>query len=411
MDKIWSEKLKQRFLKYVSFHSTSIPFVEDFPSSKRQWDIAKYLFEELKSIGLEDVSIDDNAYVMGFLPSNINHEVPTIGFVSHFDTSPDFSGENVKPQIIENYDGGDIRLNDKMVLSPNEFADLKQYKGQTIICTDGTTLLGADDKAGVAEIVTAMEYLIANPQIKHGKIAIGFTPDEEVGRGADFFPVEKFGAEWAYTMDGSEIGELEYENFNAAYAHIKFHGKSVHPGYAKGLMVNASTMAREFADSLPADEVPESTQGREGFFHLTQMKGNVSEAELQYIIRDHDMDHYVARKKLIEEIVEQMKQKYGNDRIELDMGDQYFNMIEKVKEKFQSVEIAEQALKDVGVTPKVQPIRGGTDGARLSFMGLPCPNIFAGGHNFHGPYEYVPLESMQKATEVIVRIGELVAGE
>lgn len=411
MDKIWSEKLKQRFLKYVSFHSTSIPFVEDFPSSKRQWDIAKYLFEELKSIGLEDVSIDDNAYVMGFLPSNIGHEVPTIGFVSHFDTSPDFSGENVKPQIIENYDGGDIRLNDKMVLSPNEFADLKQYKGQTIICTDGTTLLGADDKAGVAEIVTAMEYLIANPQIKHGKIAIGFTPDEEVGRGADFFPVEKFGAEWAYTMDGSEIGELEYENFNAAYAHIKFHGKSVHPGYAKGLMVNASTMAREFADGLPADEVPESTEGREGFFHITQMKGNVSEAELQYIIRDHDMDHFIARKKLIEETVEEMQQKYGDDRIELDMGDQYFNMMEKVKEKFQSVEIAEQALKDVGVTPKVQPIRGGTDGARLSFMGLPCPNIFAGGHNFHGPYEYVPLESMQKATEVIVRIGELVAGE
>ncbi|MFA7616977.1 MAG: peptidase T [Weeksellaceae bacterium] len=411
MDKIWNDKLKQRFLKYVSFHSTSIPFVEDFPSSKRQWDIAKYLFEELKSIGLEDVSIDDNAYVMGFLPSNIVHRVPTIGFVSHFDTSPDFSGENVKPQIIENYDGGDIRLNDKMVLSPNEFADLKQYKGQTIICTDGTTLLGADDKAGVAEIVTAMEYLIANPQIKHGKIAIGFTPDEEVGRGADFFPVEKFGAEWAYTMDGSEIGELEYENFNAAYAHIKFHGKSVHPGYAKGLMVNASTMAREFADGLPADEVPESTEGREGFFHMTQMKGNVSEAELQYIIRDHDMDHFVARKKLIEEIVVEMQQKYGKDSIELDMGDQYFNMMEKVKEKFRSVEIAEQALKDVGVTPKVQPIRGGTDGARLSFMGLPCPNIFAGGHNFHGPYEYVPLESMQKATEVIVRIGELVAGE
>lgn len=411
MDKIWSEKLKQRFLKYVSFHSTSIPFVEDFPSSKRQWDIAKYLFEELKSIGLEDVSIDNNAYVMGFLPSNIDHRVPTIGFVSHFDTSPDFSGENVKPQIIENYDGGDIRLNDKMVLSPNEFADLKQYKGQTIICTDGTTLLGADDKAGVAEIVTAMEYLIANPQIKHGKIAVGFTPDEEVGRGADFFPVEKFGAEWAYTMDGSEIGELEYENFNAAYAHIKFHGKSVHPGYAKGLMVNASTMAREFADGLPADEVPETTEGREGFFHMTQMKGNVSEAELQYIIRDHDMDHFVARKKLIEEIVGEMQQKYGKDRIELDMGDQYFNMMEKVKEKFQSVEIAEQALKDVGVTPKVQPIRGGTDGARLSFMGLPCPNIFAGGHNFHGPYEYVPLESMQKATEVIIRIGELVAGE
>ena len=411
MDKIWSEKLKERFLKYVSFYSESIPFVDEFPSSERQWDIARYLFEELKSLGLEDVSIDDNAYVMGFLPSNIEHEVPTIGFVSHFDTSPDFSGENVKAQIIENYDGGDIRLNDKMTLSPDEFEDLKQYKGQTIICTDGTTLLGADDKAGVAEIVTAMEYLIANPQIKHGRIAVGFTPDEEVGRGADFFPVDKFGAEWAYTMDGSEIGELEYENFNAAYAHIKFHGKSVHPGYAKGLLVNASTMAREFADFLPGDEVPETTEGREGFFHLTQMSGNVSEAELQYIIRDHDLEQFKARKKLIEDSVEELKEKYGEDRIELEMGDQYFNMIEKVKEKFQSVEIAEQALKDVGITPNIKPIRGGTDGARLSFMGLPCPNIFAGGHNFHGPYEYVPLESMAKATEVIVRIGEIVAGE
>lgn len=413
MDKVWSEKLKERFLKYVSFYSTSIPFVEEFPSSERQWDIAKYLFEELKAIGLENVSIDENAYVMGFLPSNIDKEVPTIGFVSHFDTSPDYSGENVKPQLIENYDGGDIVLNEKlnMILSPSEFSDLKQYKGQTIICTDGTTLLGADDKAGVAEIVTAMEYLIANPQIKHGRIAIGFTPDEEVGRGADFFPVEKFGAEWAYTMDGSEIGELEYENFNAAYAHIKFHGKSVHPGYANGLMVNASTMAREFADHLPGDEVPESTKDREGFFHMTQINGNVSEAEIQYIIRDHDMDQFKARKQLIEETVAEMKSTYGEDRIELDMGDQYFNMMEMVKEKFQSVEIAEQALKDVGITPKIQPIRGGTDGARLSFMGLPCPNIFAGGHNFHGPYEYVPLESMVKATEVIVRIGEIVAGE
>ncbi|MFA5618880.1 MAG: peptidase T [Weeksellaceae bacterium] len=411
MDKIWSEKLKERFLKYVSFYSTSIPFVEEFPSSERQWDIAKYLFEELKAIGLDDVSIDENAYVMGFLPSNIDKQVPTIGFVAHFDTSPDFSGENVKPQIIENYDGGDIRLNEQMTLSPDEFSDLKQYKGQTIICTDGTTLLGADDKAGVAEIVTAMEYLMANPQIKHGRIAVGFTPDEEVGRGADFFPVEKFGAEWAYTMDGSEIGELEYENFNAAYAHIKFFGKSVHPGYAKGLMINACTLAREFAEGLPPDEVPESTEDREGFFHLTQMKGNVSEAELQYIIRDHDMEQFIARKKLIEEITAEMKTKYGDDRIVLDMGDQYFNMIEKVKEKFQSVEIAKQALEDVGVKPNIKPIRGGTDGARLSFMGLPCPNIFAGGHNFHGPYEFVPLESMVKATEVIVRIGEIVAGE
>lgn len=411
MDKIWSEKLKNRFLKYVSFYSESIPFVDEFPSSERQWDIAKYLFEELKSIGLEDVSIDNNAYVMGYLPSNIDKEVPTIGFISHFDTSPDYSGENVKPQIIENYDGGNIVLNAelKMNLNPEEFPELKQYKGQTLITTDGTTLLGADDKAGVAEIVTAMEYLIANPEIKHGRIAVGFTPDEEVGRGADFFDVEKFGAEWAYTMDGSEIGELEYENFNAAYAHLTFKGKSVHPGYAKNQMVNAITLAREFADQLPSDEVPELTDGREGFFHLNDFEGNVSETTIKYIIRDHDMPQFEARKKLVEEIVAEMRAEYGEDNIILDMNDQYYNMVEKVKEKFQSVEIAEQALKDVGIEPNIKPIRGGTDGSRLSFMGLPCPNIFAGGHNFHGPYEYVPLESMEKAVEVIVRIGELVA--
>lgn len=411
MDKLWSDKLKNRFLKYVSFYSESIPFVEDFPSSERQWDIAKYLFEELKSIGLEDVTIDDNAYVMGFLPSNVDKEVSTIGFVSHFDTSPDYSGENIKPQIIENYDGGIISLNKnlKMNLDPDEFPELKQYKGQTIITTDGTTLLGADDKAGIAEIVTAMEYLIAHPEIKHGRIAVGFTPDEEVGRGADFFDVEKFGAEWAYTMDGSEIGELEYENFNAAYAHLKFHGKSVHPGYAKNQLVNAVTIAREFANQLPEDEVPEQTDGREGFFHLTKFNGNVSETELQYIIRDHDKTQFEARKNLIQQIVSEMQSEYGTDRVELEMNDQYYNMVEKVKEKFQSVEIAEQALKDVGVSPNIKPIRGGTDGSRLSFMELPCPNIFAGGHNFHGPYEYVPLESMEKATEVIIRIGELVA--
>ena len=411
MDKIWSDKLKNRFLKYVSFYSESIPFKEEFPSSERQWDIAKYLFEELKAIGLEDVSIDENAYVMGFIPSNIDKKVPTIGFISHFDTSPDYSGENVKPQIIENYDGGTILLNVelKMNLNPDEFPELKQYKGQTIITTDGTTLLGADDKAGVAEIVTAAEYLMAHPEIKHGRIAIGFTPDEEVGRGADFFPVEKFGAEWAYTMDGSEIGELEYENFNAAYAHITFKGKSVHPGYAKNQMVNAISMAREFADQLPMDEVPELTDGREGFFHLNDFEGNVSEAKLQYIVRDHDMIQFEARKKLIEEIVAEMRNEYGEDNILLEMKDQYFNMVEKVKEKFQSVEIAEQALKDLGIEPNIKPIRGGTDGSRLSFMGLPCPNIFAGGHNFHGPYEYVPLQSMEKAVEIIVRIGELVA--
>lgn len=411
MDQIWSNKLKERFLKYVSFYSESIPFVEEFPSSKRQWDIANYLYEELKSLGLADVSIDDNAYVMGFLPSNIDKEIPTVGFVSHFDTSPDYSGENVNPIITKNYDGGIITLNEKlkMVLDPEEFPELKQYKGQTIISTDGTTLLGADDKAGVAEIVTAMEYLLAHPEIKHGRIAVGFTPDEEVGRGADFFPVEKFGCEWAYTMDGSEIGELEYENFNAAYAHLKFFGKSVHPGYAKNQLVNATTLAREFADKLPFDEVPELTEGREGFFHLTQFKGNVSEAEIQYIIRDHDMEHFKARKELIQQITDEMKEEYGENRIELDMKDQYYNMVEKVKEKFESVEIAKKAFEDLGITPNIKPIRGGTDGSRLSFIGLPCPNIFAGGHNFHGPYEFVPLESMEKATEVIVRIAELLA--
>lgn len=411
MDQKWNNKLKERFLKYVSFYSESIPFVEEFPSSSRQWDIANYLYEELKSLGLEDVSIDENAYVMGFLPSNINKEVPTIGFISHFDTSPDYSGENVNPIITENYDGGVITLNEKlnMFLDPDEFPELKQYKGQTIISTDGTTLLGADDKAGVAEIVTAMEYLLAHPEIKHGRIAVGFTPDEEVGRGADFFPVEKFGCDWAYTMDGSEIGELEYENFNAAYAHIQFSGKSVHPGYAKNQMINATTLAREFASKLPFDEVPELTDGREGFFHLTQIKGNVSEAEIQYIIRDHDMEQFNARKKLIQEIVDEMKDEYGENRIELDMNDQYYNMVEKVKEKFESIEIAKKAFEDLGIAPNIKPIRGGTDGSRLSFMGLPCPNIFAGGHNFHGPYEFVPLESMGKATEVIVKIGELVA--
>ncbi len=367
------------------------------------------MVEELKQIGLEDVSIDENGYVFGYVPSTVDHEVPTIGFVSHMDTSPDFSGENVQPQIWENYDGGDIKLNESMILSPNEFPELSQYKGQTIITTDGTTLLGADDKAGVAEIVTAAEYLIAHPEIKHGRIAIGFTPDEEVGRGADFFNVEKFGAEWGYTMDGSEIGELEYENFNAASGIVTIKGKSVHPGYAKDKMINASNIAMEFAAQLPNDEVPELTDGREGFFHLAKITGNVSEAKMVYIIRDHDMEQYEARKALFLQIAADIQERFDHEVITAEVSDQYFNMIEKVKEKFQSVEIAEQALKDCGVTPNIKPIRGGTDGARLSFMGLPCPNIFAGGHNFHGPYEYVPVESMEKATEIIVRIAELTA--
>ncbi|QTV05642.1 peptidase T [Faecalibacter bovis] len=405
----WREKLVNRFLKYVSIYTESEAFVEKFPSTDRQWDLAKYLVEELKLIGLEDVSIDENGYVFGYVPSTVDHEVPTIGFVSHMDTSPDFTAENVKPQIWKNYDGGDIKLNENMVLSPSEFPEILQYKGQTIITTDGTTLLGADDKAGIAEIVTAAEYLVAHPEIKHGRIAVGFTPDEEVGRGADFFNVEKFGAEWGYTMDGSEIGELEYENFNAASAIVTFKGKSVHPGYAKNKMINAANLAMEFASQLPNDEVPELTDKREGFFHLAKMSGSVTEAKLVYIIRDHDMEQYEARKALFLQIAEDIQERFNHEVVVATVEDQYFNMIEKVQEKFQSVEIAEQALKDCGITPNIKPIRGGTDGARLSFMGLPCPNIFAGGHNFHGPYEYVPVESMLKATEVIVRIAELTA--
>lgn len=405
----WREKLVNRFLKYVSIYTESEAFLEKFPSTDRQWDLANYLVEELKLIGLEDVSIDDNGYVFGYVPSTVEHDVPTIGFVSHMDTSPDFTAENVKPQIWENYDGGDIKLNENMVLSPSEFPEILQYKGQTIITTDGTTLLGADDKAGIAEIVTAAEYLVAHPEIKHGRIAVGFTPDEEVGRGADFFNVEKFGAEWGYTMDGSEIGELEYENFNAASAIVTFKGKSVHPGYAKNKMINAANLAMEFAAQLPNDEVPELTDKREGFFHLAKMSGSVTEAKLVYIIRDHDMEQYEARKALFLQIAEDIQERFDHEVVVATVEDQYFNMIEKVKEKFQSVELAEQALKDCGVTPNIKPIRGGTDGARLSFMGLPCPNIFAGGHNFHGPYEYVPVESMEKATEVIVRIAELTA--
>lgn len=405
----WREKLVNRFLKYVSIYTESEAFLDKFPSTDRQWDLANYLVEELKSIGLEDVSLDENGYVFGYVPSTVDHEVPTIGFVSHMDTSPDFTAENVKPQLWENYDGGDIKLNENMILSPTEFPELNQYKGQTIITTDGTTLLGADDKAGIAEIVTAAEYLVAHPEIKHGRIAVGFTPDEEVGRGADFFNVEKFGAEWGYTMDGSEIGELEYENFNAASAIITFKGKSVHPGYAKNKMINAANLAMEFASQLPNDEVPELTDGREGFFHLAKMSGSVTEAKLVYIIRDHDMEQYEARKALFLELAADMQERFDHEVVVATVEDQYFNMIEKVKEKFQSVEIAEQALKDCGVTPNIKPIRGGTDGARLSFMGLPCPNIFAGGHNFHGPYEYVPVESMEKATEIIVRIAEITA--
>ncbi|MFY7815804.1 MAG: peptidase T, partial [Chryseobacterium taeanense] len=361
------------------------------------------------------VTIDDKAYIMATLPSNVEHEVPTIGFVSHFDTSPDFSGANVKPQIIENYDGKDIVLNaDKnIVLSPDYFKDLLQYKGQTIITTDGTTLLGADDKAGITEIVSAMEYLIQHPEIKHGKIRIGFTPDEEIGRGAHHFDVEKFGAQWAYTMDGSQIGELEYENFNAAGAKITFKGKSVHPGYAKGKMINSMLIANDFINELPKGETPQETKGYEGFFHVHHIKGNIEETVLELIIRDHNKKKFEKRKELIEKIAKKFNKKfakqYGEDIVITEVKDQYYNMKEKVLPVKHIVDIAEKAMRELNIKPIIKPIRGGTDGSQLSFMGLPCPNIFAGGHNFHGKYEYVPAESIQKATDVIVKIAELTA--
>ncbi|SFD63961.1 peptidase T [Flavobacterium phragmitis] len=404
-----------RFISYVTIDTESDPNSQTIPSTQKQWNLANKLVEELKAIGLEEVTIDDKAYIMATLPSNVDHEVPTIGFVSHFDTSPDFSGANVKPQIVENYDGKDIVLNAEknIVLSPNYFKDLLQYKGQTIITTDGTTLLGADDKAGITEIVSAMEYLIQHPEIKHGKIRIGFTPDEEIGRGAHHFDVEKFGAQWAYTMDGSQIGELEYENFNAAGAKITFKGKSVHPGYAKGKMINSMLLANEFINELPKGETPQETKGYEGFFHIHHIKGNIEETVLELIIRDHNKKKFEKRKELIHKITKQFNKKFakkfGEDIVTAVVKDQYYNMKEKVLPVKHIVDIAEKAMRELNIKPIIKPIRGGTDGSQLSFMGLPCPNIFAGGHNFHGKYEYVPAESIQKATEVIVKIAELTA--
>ena len=404
-----------RFISYVTIDTESNPNSNTTPSTEKQWDLANKLVEELKQIGMEDVSIDENAYIMATLPSNVDHEVPTIGFISHFDTSPDFTGANVKPQIIENYDGGDITLNEELniILSPNYFEDLLLYKGQTLITTDGTTLLGADDKAGICEIVSAMEYLIKHPEIKHGKIRVGFTPDEEIGRGAHKFDVEKFDADWAYTMDGSQVGELEYENFNAAGVKLTFKGKSVHPGYAKGKMINSILLANQFITQLPAEEVPEKTTGYEGFFHVNDIEGSIEETQVQLIIRDHDLDKYQQRKAFIQQLADQMNkdyaEKFGEDIVICEISDQYFNMKEKVTPVFHIVDIAEQAMKDLNITPIIKPIRGGTDGSQLSYMGLPCPNIFAGGHNFHGKYEYVPVESILKATQVIVKIAELTA--
>lgn len=404
------EQLLPRFLAYVAIDTQSSPTSKKTPSTEKQWVLAKKLVLELHQIGLQEVSIDENGYIMATLPSNVNRTVPTIGFISHYDTSPDFTAFNVKPQIVENYDGGDIILNEKenIVLSPNYFEELLNYKGQTLITTNGKTLLGADDKAGIAEIITAMEYLINHPEIEHGTIRIGFTPDEEIGRGAHKFDVEKFGAEWAYTIDGSQLGELEFENFNAAAAKVVFKGKSVHPGYAKNKMVNAILLSNEFLSLLPPNEVPEKTQDREGFFHIHKASGSIEGAELNFIIRDHDQQHFDARKEVLFTIAEKLNQKHG-DCVTVEIKDQYKNMREKIEPVFHIVEIAEEAMHQLGITPIIKPIRGGTDGSQLSFMGLPCPNIFAGGHNFHGKYEYIPLESMEKAVLVIAKICELTA--
>lgn len=411
-DKLLSMKnLIDRFIKYVRIDTQSDPNNPEFPSTEKQWDLANLLYNELKEVGLENVSIDENAYVMATLPSNVDHNVPTIGFISHFDTSPDYSGTNVSPQIHKNYNGKDIILNkdENIILSPDYFEDLLFYKGQTIITTDGTTLLGADDKAGITEIVTAMEYLIQHPEIKHGKIRIGFTPDEEVGKGAHKFNVKKFAADWAYTMDGSQVGELEYENFNAAGAKVTCHGKIVHPGYAKGKMVNSMLIASEFINGLPKNEIPQETEGYEGFYHLCDMKGDVEKTELEYIIRDHDMELFQQRKSDFQRNADEINKKIGSKVIEVEIQDQYFNMKQKVEPVIHIVDIAEQAMMELGIKPLIKAIRGGTDGSQLSYMGLPCPNIFAGGHNFHGRYEYVPVESMQKATDVIIKIAELTA--
>ena len=408
---IEKQHLINRFVSYVTVDTESDPTSESTPSTAKQWDLANALVEELKSIGMQEVSIDENAYIMATLPSNSAKKLPIIGFISHFDTSPDFTGANVKPQIIENYDGSDIMLDKEqnIILSPAYFEDLLLYKGQTLITTDGNTLLGADDKAGITEIISAMEYLINHPEIEHGTIKVGFTPDEEIGRGAHKFDVKKFGADWAYTMDGSQVGELEYENFNAAGAIVTVKGKIVHPGYAKGKMINSMYIATEFINSLPQLETPEHTEGREGFFHLHNMIGAVEETKLQYIIRDHDRSHFEARKNVINKLAEDLNTQYGRDVISIEIKDQYFNMREKIEPVMHIVDIAEKAMIEANIKPLVKPIRGGTDGSQLSYMGLPCPNIFAGGHNFHGRYEYVPVESMQKAIEVIVNIAQLVA--
>ena len=401
----------ERFLKYVTFDTQSDESTGVTPSTPKQMVFAQYLKTELEELGLKDISLDENGYLFATLPSNVDHEVPVVGFIAHMDTSPDMSGENVKPRIVEKYDGKDIPLcaEENIILSPANFPELLDHVGEDLIVTDGHTLLGADDKAGIAEIVGAVAYLIAHPEIKHGDIRIGFNPDEEIGLGAHKFDVKKFGAKWAYTMDGGEVGELEFENFNAAAAKIRVKGRNVHPGYAKNKMINSLLVANEYASLLPADETPGTTEGYEGFYHLIGMEGEVENTVLSYIVRDHDREKFEARKQALLDYAAQLNEKYGKGMVTVELKDQYYNMRQQVEPLMHIIDIAFAAMQEAGVTPKVKAIRGGTDGAQLSFKGLPCPNIFAGGLNFHGRYEFVPVQSIEKAMNVVVKIAELTA--
>ena len=401
----------ERFLKYVTFDTQSDESTGVTPSTPKQMVFAQYLKTELEELGLKDISLDENGYLFATLPSNVDHEVPVVGFIAHMDTSPDMSGENVKPRIVEKYDGKDIPLcaEENIILSPANFPELLDHVGEDLIVTDGYTLLGADDKAGIAEIVGAVAYLIAHPEIKHGDIRIGFNPDEEIGLGAHKFDVKKFGAKWAYTMDGGEVGELEFENFNAAAAKIRVKGRNVHPGYAKNKMINSLLVANEYASLLPADETPGTTEGYEGFYHLIGMEGEVENTVLSYIVRDHDREKFEARKQALLDYAAQLNEKYGEGTVTVELKDQYYNMRQQVEPLMHIIDIAFAAMQEAGVTPKVKAIRGGTDGAQLSFKGLPCPNIFAGGLNFHGRYEFVPVQSIEKAMNVVVKIAELTA--
>lgn len=400
------ENIVSKFIRYAKVETTSDPFSEASPTTARQFDLAKMLVKELEEIGLTEIELTDQCYIYATLPANTDKDVAVMGLIAHMDTAPDFSGKNVNPRIVENYDGKDIALNEEIVLSPKEFPELLDYVGEDIIVTDGNTLLGADDKAGITEIMSAMEYLVAHPEIKHGKIRVGFTPDEEVGKGADHFDVEKFGAAFAYTMDGGARGELEYESFNAAEAVIRIQGKSVHPGSAKNKMINAANVAFEFHNLLPVAERPEHTEGREGFFMLHHVKAGIESAELRYIIRDHSAQIFADRKKRIEDAVAYMNTKYEG-RVTLEITDSYYNMREKIEPMMWIVDLAQAAIEAEGMQARISPIRGGTDGSRLSYMGLPCPNIFAGGMNFHGRYEYLPVKSLEKARDVIVRLVQL----